>query len=105
MHSNQASFVVIGRWDDPSASKLTLQDFIIEGRSTIPIFSDEASFKQQATGTPFERDGLVIAGGLLLSMLKDDDRLILDPGSRNAMTMTKAQFVVHIEGNGGVSVA
>lgn len=105
MSSSYPNFVVIGRWDDASSSQLTLQDFLIEGRSTIPIFSNEAWFKQQTAGTPFEREGLVIDGGLLRSMLKDGDRLILDPGTRHARPMTKVQFDSYVDEAGGPSGA
>ena len=105
MSASHPEFVVIGRWDDASSTKLTLQDFVIDGRSTIPIFFDEASFKRQTAGTPYEREGLVIDSGLLLSMLKDDDRLILDPGSARAVPMTKAQLASQVDDGDGTSTA
>jgi hypothetical protein len=93
----QDQLVVIGGWNDPASRTLRLQDFIIDGRSFIPIFSDEATFKRQAAGTPFEQDGLVIDRALLLSVLRDDELLILNPADPDALKMTKADLAAGVD--------
>ncbi len=43
----QDKVVVIGGWDDADSRSLRLQNFVANGESFIPIFSDEVAFKQQ----------------------------------------------------------
>lgn len=73
--------VVIGGWDDEKGHDLHLQDFIINGESFIPIFSDESIFKREAAGSGFEKKGVSIDRNLLISILNDEQMLLLNPGS------------------------
>ncbi len=89
----QDKLVVIGGWDDPESKSLRLQNFQADGRPYIPIFSDEAAFKRQVKGSGFEADGLVIDRRLLVSILRGDEMLILDPGDPDPLRLTKADLV------------
>lgn len=73
--------VVIGGWDDEKGHDLNLQDFIINGESFIPVFADEATFKREAAGSGYETKGVSIDRNLLISILGDDQMLLLNPGS------------------------
>lgn len=84
--------IVIGEWDDPASRTLRLQNFIANGESFIPIFSNEAAFDRQVKGSGFEDDGLAIDRDILLSILRDDELLILNPGDPDAVKMTKADL-------------
>lgn len=88
----QDRVIVIGGWDDTASRSLRLQNFVIDGESFIPIFSDEAAFDRQVRGSGFEGKGLAIERSLLSSILNDDELLMLDPGGPEPMRMTKADL-------------
>lgn len=75
--------MVIARWEGPESRAITLQDFVANGHSFIPIFSDEAHFKAETVGSGFERQGVAIKRQLLASLLRGDEVLVLNPGSTN----------------------
>lgn len=85
--------IVIGGWEDANSRSLRLQNFVANGESFIPIFSNEAGFKQQVQGSGFEDAGLVIERDLLVSMLHGDELLVLDPGGPNPVKLRKADLV------------
>jgi hypothetical protein len=88
----QDKVVVIGGWDDADSRSLRLQNFVANGESFIPIFSDEVAFKQQVQGSGFENAGLAIDRDLLLSVLTGDELLVLDPGCSNPVKLRKADL-------------
>jgi hypothetical protein len=75
--------VVIARWDDPESDVITLQDFIVGGRRSIPVFSDEERFDAETKGSGFEKEKVLIDRKFLASILRDDTVLVLNPGSTN----------------------
>ena len=89
--------VVIGGWDDPASHRLRLQDFIIGGESMIPVFTDEATFKRMTAGTPYADQGIAIDRDLLLSILRGDERLLLDPGTPHMLRVTKATLAEGVD--------
>lgn len=84
--------IVIGGWDDGDSRSLRLQNFVTNGESFIPIFSDETAFKQQVQGSGFESAGLEIDRDLLFSVLHGDELLVLDPGGPNPVKLRKADL-------------
>lgn len=88
----QDQIIVIGGWEDPASRSLRLQNFVANGESFIPIFSDEAAFERQVKGSGFEDDGLAIDRDMLLSILSGEELLILNPGDPDAVKMTKADL-------------
>jgi len=91
--------IVIGGWDDDSGRSLRLQNFVANGESFIPIFSDEASFRQQVQGSGFEDAGIAIDRNLLVSVLHGDELLVLDPGGPSPVKLRKADL---FDGSSGV---
>ncbi|TPM38134.1 hypothetical protein [Mesorhizobium sp. B2-3-4] len=83
--------IVIGGWEDVKGHDIRLQDFIINGESFIPIFVDEATFKREAAGSGFEDQGVSIDRNLLISILSDDQMLLLNPGS-DSLRMRRADL-------------
>lgn len=71
--------VVIARWPDPNGHMIVLQNFVSAGESFIPIFSDDAHFRAEAAGSGFEHEGVAMNLGLLVSILRGDELLILNP--------------------------
>jgi hypothetical protein len=83
---------VIARWDDPNSDVITLQDFIVAGQSSIPIFSDEERFVAETRGSGFEHECVAIDRNFLASILTGSECLVLNPGSTNRF-LTKADLV------------
>ena len=77
---------------DPGRQSLGLVYFNQPERSFIPIFSSRAIFDQEAYGTGFERKAIVIDAKRFVSLLQDDDVVILNPGHRPAIEFTPAQL-------------
>lgn len=73
--------VVIARWRDPNGHTIELQNFVLAGESFIPLFSDEARFRDEAAGSGFEHEGVAIKLEFLVSLLRGDELLILNPAS------------------------
>ncbi|CCV07978.1 hypothetical protein MESS2_660017 [Mesorhizobium metallidurans STM 2683] len=69
----------------------------MDGQSFIPISSDEATFKREAAGSGFEKDGVSIDRNLLVSILAEDQVLVLNPGS-DKVKMTKADLAKGLKG-------
>ena len=99
----QDQIIVIGEWDDPACRTLKLQNFVADGISFIPLFSDEAAFERQVKGSGFEDDGLAIDCNLLLSMLHGDELLILNPNDPDPVKMTKADLADRLDRGLGVT--
>jgi hypothetical protein len=71
--------VVIARWSDPNGHTIELQNFVSAGENFIPIFSDDAHFRTEAAGSGFEHEGVAINLRFLVSILRGDELLILNP--------------------------
>ena len=80
--------VIIARVGPPESRDIAIQDFTINGEKVIPIFSDEAAFKQQTQGSKLRDQGIEIDVGLLLSMLHGDEILMLNPGGPSPRRLT-----------------
>lgn len=91
--------IVIGSWENNESRSLRLQDFVTEGRSFIPIFSDETTFNHQVRGSGFEDNGIAIDRNLLSSILRGDELLILNPGGPDPLKLTKADLM---DGRAGI---
>ena len=72
---------IIARLDSPRAIGMRIQDFMREGRSFIPVFSDEAHFQVETRGSGFEGQGVAMDADLFASILRGDELLVLNPGS------------------------
>lgn len=91
--------IVIGSWENNESRSLRLQDFVAEGQSFIPIFSDETTFNHQVRGSGFEDNGIAIDRNLLSSILRGDELLILNPGGPDPLKLTKADLM---DGRAGI---
>ena len=84
--------VVIARWEGPESEEITLQDFTADGKSFIPVFSDEARFQAEILGSGFETQGVLIERTVLASILTGKEQLVLNPGStRQPLSKTDIQ--------------
>lgn len=73
--------VIIARWDKETDRQITIQDFVQNGESFIPVFSDEAHFDAETMGSGYESEGVLIKRSLLKEILEGRELLILNPGS------------------------
>lgn len=85
--------IVIGTWESNESRSLQIQNFVAEGGSFIPIFSDEATFNHQVRGSGFEDNGIAIDRNILSAMLRGDELLILNPGGPDPLRLTKADLM------------
>ena len=72
--------IVIASWHDEQSHSITIQDFIRDNESFIPVFTSEERFKSQIKGSSFEDNGVFMNSDLLLSMMRGGEHLIVDPG-------------------------
>ena len=79
--------VIIARWQDEHSSDITIQDFVAEGRSFIPVFTDEMNFDSQIKGSGFEDQGVLIRTDVFLSILRGGELLIVNPGGKNPLSI------------------
>jgi len=84
--------IVVGRWLDVRSNQIFFQTFERGDESFIPIFSDETHFRDEVKGSGFEDAGISIDCQLFVSLLRGDERLILNPGSDHPMRLMKADF-------------
>ena len=86
LHSGHVT--IIASWSSPESTAITIQDFIRDGQSYIPLFSMEAEFKAEAAGSPYEQKGVSIDANLFFSMLHGSETLILNPRSETPVTFS-----------------
>lgn len=75
--------VIIATWTSGAAKKISIQDFVRNGQSFIPVFSDQQHFKDETRGSGFEGKGVSIDANLFATLLKGDELLVLNPGSKS----------------------
>jgi SseB protein N-terminal domain len=75
--------VIIATWTSGKSKKINIQDFVRNGKSFIPVFSDQQHFKDETRGSGFEAKGISIDGNLFASLLNGDELLVLNPGSKS----------------------
>jgi hypothetical protein len=88
--------VVIASWTDPDSRSIRLQDFVLDGRSFVPIFSDDAHFRRECAGSGFEDRGVSMDANLLASIIGDDLLLILNPASPTPVELRRADLLPHL---------
>jgi hypothetical protein len=88
---------VIGTLDRQRVTGLHVQDFIRNGRSFIPVFSDEAHFNAETQGSGFEARGVAIDANLFASILRGDELLVLNPGSPTPVDLDAKDFKALID--------
>jgi hypothetical protein len=77
--------VIIATWTSGASKKINIQDFMRNGKSFIPIFSDQQHFKDETRGSAFDGKGVSIDANMLASLLKGDETLVLNPGSKSPL--------------------
>ncbi|TAG47197.1 MAG: SseB family protein [Betaproteobacteria bacterium] len=73
---------IIATWTSGASKKINIQDFVRNGKSFIPVFSDQQHFKDETRGSGFDSKGISIDGNLFASLLKGNELLVLNPGSK-----------------------
>lgn len=73
--------VIIARLPHPDAEEITIQNFVIEGKSVLPVFSDVATFEAEIVGSGFEDAGVEVTREFLVAIMRGDEEFVLNPGS------------------------
>jgi len=88
----KGKLVIIASWDSPESHTMTVQDFVRDGVTFIPLFSDLTHFREETKNSGFESRGCEIDRQLMLSILKGNERFVLNPGSK-AVQLSPADFL------------
>ena len=83
---------IIASWDNPQSNAISIQDFVRDGQSFIPVFSDEAHFKSEIAGSGFETKGVSIDAHLFASILRGNELLVLNPGSNTPIDIHASEL-------------
>ena len=83
---------IIASRDHPQSQSFKVQDFIRDGKSFIPFFSDESHFRSETKGSGFETKGLSMDTHLFAASLRGDERLVLNPGSATPVEMPASEL-------------
>jgi hypothetical protein len=88
---------IIASLEAPRGTGIHIQDFIRNGRSFIPVFSDETHFRAETRGSGFEARGISIDGNLLASILKGDELISLNPGSSTPVDLNAKDLKAFVD--------
>jgi len=77
---------------DPHAKTVVPLKIDQNERSFIPVFSDAATFAQEAYGTGFENKAVVVDACYFASVLNGDETVILNPGHRPAIEFRASEL-------------
>lgn len=80
--------VIVASWENELDNKIQIQDFILNGESFIPLFSNVRHFRDEVAGSGFENSGVLIRKDMLVKILHGNETLILNPGSENPTRLT-----------------
>ena len=89
--------VIIATWTSGASKKINIQDFMRNGKSFIPIFSDQQHFKDETRGSAFDGKGVSIDANMLASLLKGDETLVLNPGSKSPVDIQAKELKAQID--------
>ena len=89
--------VIIATWTSGASKKINIQDFVRKGQSFIPVFSDQQHFKDETRGSGFEGKGVSIDANLFASLLRGDELLVFNPGSKSPVDIQARALKALIE--------
>lgn len=71
--------VFLSKEPDPNSNVLDLQDFIEEGKSFIPVFTSQEKLTESIQGAELPYSQIKIDGMFLLSIMKGDETIRVNP--------------------------
>mgnify|MGYP000916291387 FL=1 len=89
--------VIIATWTSGASRSIKVQDFMRDGKSFIPIFSDQQHFKDETKGSGFESKGVSIDANMLASIIKGDETFVLNPGSKTPVDILAKELKALID--------
>ena len=84
--------VIIATWKSKDAKDISIQDFMRNGKSFIPLFSDKQHFESETKDSGFEKKGVSIDANMLASILKGTETLVLNPGSKTPIDIQASEL-------------
>ena len=88
---------IIATWKSKDAKEISIQDFVRNGKSFIPIFQDQQHFEAETKGSGFEKKGISIDTNLLASILGEKATLVLNPGSKTPLDINSSELKLLID--------
>jgi SseB protein N-terminal domain len=89
--------VIIASWTSGTSRSIKVQDFVRNGKSFVPIFSDQQHFKDETKGSGFESKGVSIDANMLASIIKGDETFVLNPGSKTPVDIHAKELKMLID--------
>ncbi len=71
---------------------MTLMEFPGHEKTIIPVFSDRATFDEEARGTGYEGKATPISPSKFASLLSASDTVIVNPGDRPALEFNGSEI-------------
>jgi hypothetical protein len=71
--------IILSEEPDLNSNKINIQDFFVEGKSFIPIFSSEEHFTKSMAGVDLGKPVIEINPYLFLSLLSGDETIRVNP--------------------------
>jgi hypothetical protein len=84
--------VIVATWESLSDKKITIQDFIQNGESFIPVFTSLDKAKAQTKGSAYTDKLVEIKTDFLASLLKGPEILVFDPADGFDLRITAKEF-------------
>ena len=98
MHSFAADdmvTIVLAERPQPEDIHLTIQDFVINGQSMVPMFTSPELFTQSLKGRDFPYPVVEIRFGALMQMLSRTETIIVNPGTDGQFMFNVADLEGH----------
>lgn len=73
--------IVLAQKPQENDIHLTIQDFVINGQSMVPLFTSPELFQQSLQGRDFPYPVVEIRFGLLVEMLEGSETILVNPGT------------------------
>ncbi|MBY0355983.1 MAG: SseB family protein [Rickettsiales bacterium] len=76
--------VILSEEPDMEANTLSIQDFIIEGRPMIPVFTSAELFNEATDTEDFLYFAIEIQFGFFMSLMQGTETLVINPGTEGS---------------------
>ena len=85
--------ILIAWWDNPESSSIHIQDFIMNGKSYIPVFTSTDKAKEQLKGTPYTNKLVEFKVEFLADLMTGNETIIVNPADNEDLRFTGKEFI------------
>jgi hypothetical protein len=80
--------VILANEPDKNSYVISVQDYILDGKSTIPFYSSKSAFDESTQGVDLGKPIIAIDRRLFISIIRPEEIFILNVGLKSEMTFT-----------------